>query len=60
MKKHLNNGNAAKKNGSGLTLEKLQERLNNSDLRDDELSSITGGGAPVTAAGDGKGVSFPG
>lgn len=49
MKKHLNNGNAAKKNGSGLTLEKLQERLNNSDLRDDELSSITGGGEkPVT------------
>lgn len=46
MKKHLNNDNAAKKNGSALTLEKLQERLNNSDLRDDQLSSITGGGGP--------------
>jgi hypothetical protein len=34
---------------SAVTLEELQERLNNSDLSDDELGSITGaggGGAP--------------
>jgi hypothetical protein len=51
MKKHLNNDNAAKKNGSGLTLEKLQEPLNNSDLRDDELRSIMGGGTGGTKPG---------
>jgi hypothetical protein len=31
---------------SAATLEELQERLNNSDLQDDELGSITGGSGP--------------
>jgi hypothetical protein len=33
---------------SAVTLEKLQERLNNSDLSEDELHSITGGGPVVS------------
>lgn len=38
MKKQLNH-DATKRPGTALTLEKLQERPNNNDLRDDELGS---------------------
>jgi hypothetical protein len=33
---------------SAFTLEELQKRLNNSDVSDDDLSSITGGGDTKT------------